>query len=149
MDQRCRREVIGLHQFFQNWFNGEIENSESVFERLRSSLAVQFRLVSPEGRETDRARLLEAVGAAHGGRRRGGEPIRIWIESYEGRAVSTDVHLATYQEWQAEGGRIRGRLSTALFRRRDGAPNGVEWVHVHETWLPPREGGAKRGADRA
>jgi len=136
MDQKCRREVIGLHQFFQHWFNGELANSEEVLERLRRSLAVEFTIVSPDGRESDRSRLVEAVCAAHGGHGRRGEPIRIWIERYEGRSVDPETHLATYEEWQASGGRKRGRLSTAVFRKRDAAPNGVEWVHVHETWLP-------------
>lgn len=136
MDQNCRREVIGLHQFFQHWFNGELQNSDSVLERLRGSLAVGFTIVSPDGREIDRASLLETVGAAHGGHSRRGAPIRIWIERYEGRSLDASTHLATYQEWQSSGGRMRGRLSTAVFRKRSSAPNGVEWVHVHETWLP-------------
>jgi len=137
MDQHCRREVIGLHQFFQHWFNGEIENSEDVLERIRGALAVEFRIISPDGRQTDRAHLIEAVTGSHGASRRRGQPIRIWIEGYEGRAVSDDTLVATYQEWQTATGGKRGKLATAVFRKRASAPNGVEWVHVHETWLTP------------
>lgn len=41
----------------------------------------------------------------------------------------------TYEEWQDTGQGERGRISSVLFRRRERAPNGVEWLHVHETWI--------------
>ena len=34
-------------------------------------------------------------------------------------------------------GTITGRVSTAVFRERADTPNGLAWLHVHETWLPP------------
>ena len=44
--------------------------------------------------------------------------------------------LATYEEWQQEGGRpTSGRVTSVLFRRRLGLPQGLEWHHVHETWI--------------
>ena len=47
-----------------------------------------------------------------------------------------DLHLLRYQEWQERDGRSTGRLSSAVFRDRHDAPNAVEWLHLHETWLP-------------
>jgi hypothetical protein len=49
-----------------------------------------------------------------------------------------DILLVTYEEWQQSGDQTTARLSTALFRDKPDAPNGLEWLHVHETWLPDR-----------
>ncbi|MFX0092506.1 MAG: hypothetical protein ACFFBD_12150 [Candidatus Hodarchaeota archaeon] len=43
--------------------------------------------------------------------------------------------MTTYEEWQEIDGQTIARLSTALFRKCFDAPNGVEWLHAHETWL--------------
>jgi hypothetical protein len=44
--------------------------------------------------------------------------------------------LVTYEEWQHLSGTASGRISSAWFRARSDTPHGVEWLHVHETWLP-------------
>jgi hypothetical protein len=145
MESQCRREVIGLHRFFQVWFNGEIERSASTFERFSGVLAPGFSIISPAGKMISRKELLDRLQPAYGIHREKGTPIRIWIEEHSGRKLSDALHLATYQEWQEIGGRRQGRLSTALFRKLEGAPNGVSWLHVHETWLPGDEGDSGEG----
>ena len=77
-----------------------------------------------------RAALLAGLREAHGTR---GENFRLWVDQVEGRAVLEDCALVTYQEWQATESLQRGRLSSALFTRREGQ---LLWQHVHETWLP-------------
>jgi hypothetical protein len=73
--------------------------------------------------------------AAYGGQ--ANTEFRIWIEQPAARRLSGDLWLVTYEEWQNDGvGQINGRLSSALFTARAGMPNGVAWLHVHETWLP-------------
>ena len=47
-----------------------------------------------------------------------------------------DRALVMYEEWHSLKGEESARLSTVLFEKRAGAPNGVAWLHVHETWLP-------------
>jgi hypothetical protein len=59
----------------------------------------------------------------------------MWIDQFRFHQQEGKIGLTTYQEWQetAEGRTVR--LSTALFREKVGTPNGLEWLHVHETWL--------------
>lgn len=136
MDSACRTEVVELHRFFEDWFAGRIANDEGELARFGGVLAAGFEIITPEGELRSRQDILEAVRGGHGANRDPGERFRIWIEEYRGRALSADVHVCTYQEWQEKPGLLRARLSTALFRRRAATPNGVEWVHVHEVWLP-------------
>ncbi|NHZ73788.1 MAG: hypothetical protein GWP16_04900 [Nitrospirae bacterium] len=136
MEQRCEDEVVQLHGFFQDWFNGTLPPTEDEFRRFSSVMAEGFVIISPSGELTERDELLERLRDAHGIWREMNRPGRIWIESLQVRHQVGDQVLVLYEEWQEIEGEPRGRLSTALFRRREGTPNGVEWMHVHEVWLP-------------
>jgi len=136
MEQRCEDEVVQLHRFFQDWFNGTLPSTEDEFRRFDSVMAEGFVIISPSGEMTERAELLERLLAVHGIWREMSRPGRIWIENLQVRHQVGDQVLVLYEEWQEIEGESRGRLSTALFRRREGTPNGVEWMHVHEVWLP-------------
>lgn len=50
-----------------------------------------------------------------------------------------DIALVTYEESQSRDGDKRVLFSSALFRDKEGTPNGLEWLHVHETWLSQEE----------
>jgi len=127
MHEPCRTEVAELHRFFERWLSGETED----FARCEAALADDFTMIGPDGRLVDRPTLVAGLRAAHKARR-----VRIEIRNFDGRQVDDRLFLATYQEWQDQGNEIRGRQSTALFGRKEPAPNGVAWIHLHETWLP-------------
>lgn len=133
MLELCPREITQLHQFFQSWFNGEIDDTDDQYDRLEHVLASEFVLITPEGMENERSRLIRGLRSAHGGNR--DNPVKIWVEDIRCRHHEGNVAVFTYHEWQEKKGDKKGRLSTVLFRRKDEIPEGVEWLHVHETWL--------------
>ena len=136
MEEQCRQEVLELHQFFQDWFNGVLEPTDESFARFADVIDEDFVLISPSGRMTGRAPLVERLRGAHGSAKESGS--RIWIESYRLHRLAGDFAVVTYEEWQeGRDGEAGGRLSTAFFGRREGMPNGVVWLHLHEVWLPP------------
>ena len=125
----CKAEIVGLHQFFQDWFNGNA--SVGDFERFSGVLAPDFTMISPDGKLTRVRPLIEALGAAGGS----GPGMRIWIENSEVLIRDGASTLAVYEECQDQDGRRNRRRSTVLFRDNAEKPNGLEWVHVHETWM--------------
>jgi hypothetical protein len=139
MDEQCRSEVLDLHRFFEDWFKAKLPDSDEAFQRLGDVLAEGFQFISRAGATVEREELLERLRGIHGQCREPGPPFRIRIEELASRSVGDGFQLATYEEWHDWGNYSEGRLSTALFRRKEGVPNGVEWLHVHETALPPRE----------
>jgi hypothetical protein len=136
MDERCRAEVEQLHDFLQGWMGGTLQADPGTFRRLADVLASDFEMISPDGEPVSRDQMIAGLLPAHGVHAGRSQRFRISITDYRGRAVGKDLHVATYREWQVVDGETRGRLSTALFRSRAGTPNGVEWVHLHETWIP-------------
>jgi len=135
MDEHCRKEIVELHQFFQDWMTGRLPTTDQAFARFSDVLDVEFQIITPSARVIGRDELLTSFRGAHGAR--GGDPdFQIRIEDHRDRPLGSRLHLATYEEWQGTGNGMRGRLSTALFGRREGTPNGLIWLHVHETWLP-------------
>lgn len=130
--EACAAEVTELHRFFVEWMTAAVPRRAEVFSRAGNVFAPEFLIVSPRGSATARGQLIIELEGAHGAR----PGFEIWIENYQCRRVLGDLCLVTYEEWQRLNGETTGRLSSALFRRQDAAPNGVEWLHVHETWLP-------------
>ena len=122
-------EIISLHEFFSAWFRGD---SDATIGRLETALDQRFVMISPNGARIDRADVISAVEAGHGSR-----PITIRIKQPDVSWVHDDFGLATYEEWQESDSDTTGRVSTALFRADPAAPNGVVWMHLHETWITP------------
>lgn len=70
----------------------------------------------------------------------GSQPgLTIEIKDVQLREAGEELVAGTYEEWQSGEEKEDGRLSTVLFRKTPEAPNGLRWLHVHETWLSASE----------
>jgi len=136
MHEACRKEVVELHAFFEAWFLGELPSTDATFERFAGVLAEEFVLVSPAGVGRSRSEVLDGVRSGYGSAGVDDAPeMKVFTREERARTVGDGLFLVTYEEWQSEDGQERGRVSSALLRAKPGTPNGVEWIHLHETWL--------------
>jgi hypothetical protein len=131
MINQCTTEIHDLHQFFQDWFSGAIAQTTANFDRVTSALAPSFGLISPDGSLAEYALVINWLHNGYGTR----PGFRLWTEDVVLRYEAGDLALVTYREWQQLDGQSSVRISSAFFGRRDSGPHGVEWLHVHETWL--------------
>ena len=129
----CQTEIHELHTFFVEWFTGRLPQTEEAFARLTRVLDTGMTLISPAGQVLTQPQLVAWIWEAHNSR--ADIPFRIWIEKFQVHRSQDGVILATYEEWQAIDGAITCRLSSALFAGASQAPNGLSWLHVHETWI--------------
>jgi len=136
LEEKCRNEVINLHLFFEQWFKAEVENSEEVYSRLVNVLSDEFMLIMPTGQVSTREELLTQLHSRYGSHKNDEIPYSIWVKNIEGRLEENNLCLVTYEEWGKVQGKITARLSSALFRKKEGTPFGVEWIHVHEVFIP-------------
>ena len=133
LEARCRAEVVELHEFLELWSNGELQPTEAAFARFAAVIAPGFRIIDPDGEVAGRGPIVDAIRRAHG--RWLDTPGRIRIERFTLHHTVGDHALATYEEWHEVGDDVTGRLSSVLFGPNAGAPNGLEWLHLHEVWI--------------
>ena len=124
------REIVELHQFFEQYFWGLIDADD--VGRLEAALAPEFTIVGPGGDESTRADTIAAVRRAHA------HTSQLKIEIHDARLLidRPESLVARYVEHQETGAVTTDRLSTVVFARDAGAPNGLRWLAVHETWSP-------------
>jgi hypothetical protein len=126
------REIRELHAFFQAWYQGTIDDTDSSFARLENVLAPEFTLITADGYTMPRERLLPLLRGEHANR----PEIEIQVDHIQLRLVSREIVLITYQEHGTTANGTRSTLITAILRRNPNTPNGLEWVHIHEVSLP-------------
>jgi hypothetical protein len=124
------KEIRELHQFFTDWYNGTVEDDAENFARFEQVIAPSFRLISPDGINHHYAPLTKKIKEDHGSR----PGMQIEIKSVVLRFHSPEYTFATYEEWQHTEGKNTSRISSVIFHANPDCPNGLEWVHVHETW---------------
>ena len=145
MEAQCEQEVREFHAFLRDWLAGAAPRSSETFARFSGVMGEGLEVIGPRGTVTGREALVEEFEGLHGQLAADADAFEIWIENFRLRWAAGDHALVTYEEWHRRQGATSARLSTALFRRDEGAPSGVAWLHVHETWLP---GLAPEGGER-
>ncbi|MGH1482165.1 MAG: hypothetical protein ACRBM6_26130 [Geminicoccales bacterium] len=126
-----RREVVDLHDFFTDWFNGTADR-DLLERRFLSRLDPAFTLIPPEGTVLEAADIGSAFQDAFGMNK----GFRIQIRDV---TIQRDMEahvLATYTEWQTGAQQSafanNARITTVLMEK--GTP--FQWLHIQETWLP-------------
>ncbi len=134
LEERCRAEIVELHAFIERWSNAEEPKTDEAFRRFDRVLAPSFVLIDPNGAVIERQPIVDAVRDSHGRWR--DSPGKIRIENFRLHQHNDGFALATYEEWHDLGRTAVGRLSSVLFGANADAPNGLDWLHLHEVWLP-------------
>ncbi len=126
-----RREIVDLHDFFTDWFNGSAAK-DRLDAQVLPRLHPDFTFVPPEGVLMTRDHLAAGLRQAHGSN----SGFRIQIRDVVVRHEIGNRVLATYTEWQTGARQSakadNARFSTVLMELGDT----VTWLHLQETWLP-------------
>ncbi|MEL6308673.1 MAG: hypothetical protein AAFQ52_11065 [Chloroflexota bacterium] len=127
--ERAGKEIVELHDFFAAYFRGDLE--KEAITRFTDVLAPLFLIVDSMGTVSTREETINAIESTYGKR----PDIRIWIENIRARARNGRALIVHYEEWQTINGTTTMRHSTVIFAEREGLPNGLQWLHVHESGL--------------
>jgi len=137
LDDPVAREIIDLHIFFEDWFRGNCKDSERVFEsRLLSRMDIDFYIVLPDGECFYGEQFWPQMRKSHGSN----PDFQISLCNFARKLqIGRKTFVVNYEEWQKNALNSKpvnnGRVSTAVLVTDNSAPNGLRWVHVHETWL--------------
>lgn len=128
------KEIVDLHDFFTEWFNGTVERDQ-LEPRFLSRLHKDIQFIPPEG-------LVMAAHVIREGFNRGygtNPNFRSHIRDVDIRYFRGDLVLATYTEWQTgatmSADANNARRTSVLVEMTDP----VTWLHIQETWLPAKE----------
>ncbi len=136
------REIVELHEFFERWLGADTSGrtavasqedapADATMDRLERALGPDFAMVTPSGQLLPREALVSGLAAARSSR----PGLRIEIEDPSLVAETPTLTVARYTEVQHSEGNTTRRISSVVFEQTDGAPNGLRWLHVHESWI--------------
>ncbi len=134
MDQALQiieKEVVDLHVFFTQWFNGTVER-EALAPRFLSHMADDLVFITPEGHVMGHDHLRLGFEQTYGTN----PEFKIEIRDVKILQKLGTKALVKYTEWQ-KGAKLsaqaqNARISTGLIDI-SASPT---WHHLHETWLP-------------
>ncbi|KQV83834.1 DUF4440 domain-containing protein [Rhizobium sp. Root1220] len=128
---RASAEIVDLHRFFVDWYDMK-SAAIADFGRFERVMGDGFHMVPPSGLVLDRDAVVSYVKAnraTHQG------DFAIDISDIRPGWQSADAIIVCYIETQRRGGKESRRQASALFTTSSSTPHGVEWRHLHETWL--------------
>lgn len=127
---RVTKEIVNLHDFFTEWFNGTADR-EQLEPRFLSHLHEDVVFIPPEGHILTGPMLREGFDKGFGTN----TEFRIQIRDVAIRHEIGDTVLATYTEWQigaTQSDHANARVTSVLMNMK---PE-LTWLHIQETWLP-------------
>ena len=89
-------------------------------------------MVTPQGERVESAALLESTFEQHGNY----PSLKIRIEKLSvTHSFNPGIAVVVYEEWHVDESETEGRLCSATRVTQPEAPNGVQWLHIHESVL--------------
>lgn len=129
--ERASAEILDFHRFFVSWYDAATAD-RTDFDRCEQVFGQGFHMIPPTGRVFDRTQTIELIRA---NRATFDGNFTIDIETIRSGWESADTIVITYIEAQVRAGKSSRRQASALFTTSSSAPHGVEWRHLHETWV--------------
>ncbi|TIR18270.1 MAG: hypothetical protein E5X34_22050 [Mesorhizobium sp.] len=128
---RASTEIVDLHHFFVDWFVAARADAVD-FGRFEAVMGEGLTMIAPSGVVLRRDAVVDHVRQS---RATCDDGFAISIENITPGWQTDDMIVVLYVEAQLRGGKLSRRQSSAVFTTSSSAPNGVEWRHLHETWL--------------
>jgi hypothetical protein len=128
---RASTEIVDLHRFFVDWFVAARADAVD-FGRFEAVMGEGLTMIAPSGAVLGRDEVVDHVRQS---RATCDDGFAIAIEDIRPGWQTDDTIVVLYVEAQLRGGKLSRRQSSAVFTTSSLAPNGVEWRHLHETWL--------------
>jgi hypothetical protein len=128
---RASTEIVALHRFFVEWYDKATADTADfgLFER---AMGPGMQMIPPSGAILDRDAVVHYVRANRGSLDGG---FAITIDEIRPAWQADGAIAVTYMERQERAGIKTSRRASAIFIKSSSAPNGVEWRHLHETWM--------------
>ena len=151
LTERCTLEVLRLHAFFEDWWNGRVQQTATVFNA--SFVAAQhsaFKFISPVGTSLNLSSTIDYIYQAWDSKftddwasasQVHGHPMRFFLSNVVVTWADevSQTCTVTFQEHQQVGGThgvVQTKANACVLKHKLGAPHSLGWLLEHETWWP-------------
>jgi hypothetical protein len=132
LEHNAIAEIVTLHEFFQDWYRGKVEDTDDTFDRLMTAMHADFKIVVPDASVFDREQIASIVRAQH----KADPEASFSIEDISIVSRQRDIVICQYTERRSLGDQYDLIKCTAVFKHDRWAPNNVQWLALQETFVP-------------
>ena len=136
-DTIYHREITEFFQFFSGWFDGTTPNIDEHYSRISCVIPHDSTYIGHDGKLImANAFFMNHVRSAHGSIPK----LHMQAKNIQLQWENGGLALVIFEEWSTASTPVPdGRICSAIFRKNPNTPNGIEWLHFHETLLPIEE----------
>ncbi|CAM6100642.1 unnamed protein product [Calypogeia fissa] len=129
---RVACEIVEYQIYLEKWLRGQVDTSDSGFWRLIHTMDEKSSLVFAHGTEGNAHLTIDGLRSLHGAV----PQFVIWVDRVRVKKLSEGAWSVIFDKWERPTPEeLHCKIISSVLVSQAGTPNGLKWVHIHETWL--------------